>query len=333
MKESESFENRGTQGFKAIRRSRALASFFGLTALIASLTLTLVPTSALAKLVVGTTTQDLEAIVRAVGGEKVDTFSIAKGTQDPHQIEAKPSFMVKVRSADLMIAQGLDLESAWLVPLIQGARNPKVAIGSNGYLELGDKLEPIEVAKASVSRGEGDVHPNGNPHFQLDPVRLGKAALLIADRMAELDSADPSNGKLYRDNALALQKRLDEQMKTWSSRIAKSGVKEFVSYHKTFSYFANRFGLKNTLHLEPKPGIPPTASHILEVIHQMQDRKVRLVLIENFFDDTVRGKIEHEIPGVKVLKVPAYVGGTEAVQTNIELIESLVKSIEVATVK
>jgi zinc/manganese transport system substrate-binding protein len=278
-----------------------------------------------AKLTVGATTQDVEAIVKAVGNDQVETFSVAKGTQDPHQIEAKPSFMVKFRGADLIVSQGLELETAWLVPLIQGSRNSSIAIGTKGFLELGVSLDPIEVAKGNVSRGEGDVHPNGNPHFQLDPIRLGKSAILIAERMGELDG---SHKDIFRSNADAFQKRMEEKAKSWKSRIEKTGVKEFVSYHKSFSYFADRFGLRNTLHLEPKPGIPPTASHIIQVIEEMKARHVKVVLIENFFDDSVKGKLEKEIPGVRVIKVPVYVGGEDSIKTNEELIERIVTTLE-----
>jgi len=281
--------------------------------------------SAQAKLTVGATTQDMEALAKAVGGDQVETFAVAKGTQDPHQIEAKPSFMVKFRDANLIVAQGLELETAWLTPLIQGSRNPNIALGTKGVLELGYSLSPIEVAKGAVSRAEGDVHPNGNPHFQVDPIRLGKAAGLLADRLSELD---PDHKDLYKANADAYAKKMEAKTKEWQARINKTGIKEFASYHKTFSYFADRFGLRNTLNLEPKPGIPPTASHIIDVINEMKARKVKAVLIENFFDDSVRGKLEKEIPGVKVVKVPVYVGGDPSIKTSEDLIENLVKTLE-----
>lgn len=280
-----------------------------------------------AKLKVGATTQDIEALVKSVAGDRVDVFSIAKGTQDSHQIEAKPSYMVKFRDADLVVAQGLELETAWLVPLIQGARNSKIAQGSKGLLELGPSLEPIEVARGDLSRADGDVHPNGNPHFQLDPVRLGQAAVLIGARLGELDGA---NKDFYAANAGKLKSELAELNKKWSDRIKRTGIVEFVSYHKTFAYFADRFGLKNNLQLEPKPGIPPTASHILHVIDEMKARRLKIVLIENFFDDAVKIKLEKEIPGVKILKLPVSVGGEEAVKTNAQLIERLVTAFEEA---
>lgn len=287
--------------------------------------LVLVSFEAQAKLVVGATTQDMEALVQAVGGSEVETFSVAKGTQDPHQIEAKPSFMVKFRGADLIVAQGLELETAWLIPLIQGSRNPKIAQGTKGFLELGSSLDPIEVAKGSVSRAEGDVHPEGNPHFQLDPVRMGKAAGLVATRLSELDSA---HAELFARNADEYRKRMDLKYKEWSARLTKTGIREFVSYHKSFSYFADRFGLKNDMYLEPKPGIPPTASQIIHVMTEMKARAIKAVLIENFFDDSVKGKFEKEVPGAKVAKVPVYVGGEESIKTNEALIERVVSALE-----
>lgn len=284
-------------------------------------------TNAFAKLTVGATTEDVAAIVMAVAGAEAEVFSVAKGTQDPHQIEAKPSFMVKFRNADLIVAQGLELESAWVVPLIRGARNSKISVGTKGFLELGPSVDPIEVARGSVTRAEGDVHPEGNPHFQLDPIRVGKAAMAVADRLGELDS---SHRNLFKANAEKYQKQLEEKTKQWKSRIEKTGIKEFVSYHKTLSYFADRFGLKNTLQLEPKPGIPPTAGHIIDVINEMKKRGIKLVLIENYFDDSIKGKLVGDIPGAKVIKVPVSVGGEPSVKTIEDLIEALVKTVESA---
>jgi zinc/manganese transport system substrate-binding protein len=278
-----------------------------------------------AKLTVVTTTADLAALATAVGGNEATVSAVAKGTQDPHEIEAKPSFMVQVRKADLVVAQGLELETAWIIPLIKGSRNPSVNPGSKGFLELGSELDPIEKATGAVSRAEGDVHPGGNPHFQVDPIRMGRAAILVADRMSELDSA---HADLFRKNALAYQKHLEEKAKDWQTRLTKTGIKDVVTYHKTLSYFFDRFGIKNTFQLEPKPGIPPTASHIMEVIEGMKSRKIRLVLIENFFNSAAGDKIKLSVPDATVERIPVSVGGEPAITTTEELIERLVKAIE-----
>ena len=282
------------------------------------------PVFSFAKLQIATTTTDLAAVVKKVGQDQVEVFSIAKGTQDPHQVEAKPSFMIKLRSADLVIAQGLELESAWIIPLIQGARNPKLT-AKEGLFELAADLDPIEKPKGDISRAEGDVHPGGNLHFQLDPIRLGKAAQLIAKRLGDID---PNQKDFFLKNAATFQKQMTDKTKLWQERIKKSGVTEIVTYHKTFSYFCDRFEIRCAISLEPKPGIPPTASHILSVIDQMKKRKIKLVFIENLYDDSVGSKLKNDIPNVVVKRIPVSVDGEAGVQTNEELIERIVKAVE-----
>lgn len=278
-----------------------------------------------AKLNIVTTTTDLAYLVSIIGAGKVDVFSVAKGTQDPHQIEAKPSFMVKMRNANLALAQGLELESAWLVPLIQGSRNNKIAPGTKGFLELGEKLSPIEIPKANATRAEGDVHPGGNPHFQLDPIRMGEAALIIAKKMGELD---PSSENLYLGNAQAFKSKMESKTVEWKVRLEKTGIKEVITYHKTLSYFLDRFGIQGRAQLEPRPGIPPTANHLLDVIKEMKERKIHLVLVENFYSPSIGSKLKESIPGIKVALVPVSVGGTKDVNSTEDLIEKLVKIFE-----
>ncbi|MGZ3789624.1 MAG: metal ABC transporter substrate-binding protein, partial [Bacteriovorax sp.] len=278
-----------------------------------------------AKIKVVTTTTDLESIVKTVGGDYVETLSIAKGTQDPHQLEAKPSYMVKMRDADLVVAQGLELEDAWLVPLINGSRNPKIKMSGGNYLGLGSKLDPIEIPKGDVSRAEGDVHPGGNPHFQLDPIRLGTSAQLIANKLSELDIAHKN---IYEENAQSFQKKMNDRCQLWQSRIKKTGIKEIISYHKDISYLCERFNLKCDLQLEPKPGIPPSANHIFYVINEIKKRDIKLVLIENYFDMSISEKLTSAIPGLRVVKVPISVGGEPAIKNNFDLFERIVSSFE-----
>jgi len=277
-----------------------------------------------AKLQIAATTTDLAALVKAVGADKVDVFAIAKGTEDPHGVAAKPSFMVKLRSTDLVIAQGLELESAWIQPLVQGSRNPKLQL-KEGLFEIAAELDPIEIPKGNISRAEGDVHPGGNPHFQLDPIRLGKAAVLISNRLALLSPADKD---FFNKNALAFQKTMNDQLKAWKERIKKTGIKEAVTYHKTFSYFCDRFEIKCEVQLEPKPGIPPTASHLISVIDQMKKRNIKLVLIENLYEDSVGKKIKVSVPTAVIQRLPVAVEGESGIVTNQYLIERIVKAIE-----
>ncbi|OFZ29194.1 MAG: hypothetical protein A2622_14220 [Bdellovibrionales bacterium RIFCSPHIGHO2_01_FULL_40_29] len=276
-----------------------------------------------AKLQVATSTPDLAAIVKKVGQDHVDVFSIAKGTQDPHQIEAKPSFMIKLRRVDLVVEHGLDLESAWMNPLIQGSRNLKLA-SQKAVLELAAELVPLEVPKENLTRAQGDVHPGGNPHFQLDPIRIGQASLLIAKRLGEID---PSQKEFYLKNAESFNQHLHEKANLWKERLQKTGITEVVTYHKTFVYFCERFQIQCLVQLEPKPGIPPTANHLLSVIDQMKKRKLHVVLIENIYSDSIKSKLEQAV-SAKVAHVPVYVEGEPEITTNEQLIERLVSAIE-----
>ncbi len=278
-----------------------------------------------AKLNVVTTIPDLAAVVSEVGGAYVLVQSISKGTQDPHFIEAKPSCMVKVNHADLVVSMGLELEIGWLPPILNGARNPKVMPGTKGYLELGSDIDPIEVAMEKVSRAGGDVHPFGNPHFNLDPLRMGVVAVKIAERLGELD---PEHAATYADNAKELKLRMEEKTKKWQVRINKTGIKEVITYHKTLDYFFNRFGIKNSINLEPKPGIPPTAQHILEVIRVARDRKIKLIMVENYFDTSFSEKITREVPGSRVVIIPVEVGGNSFIKTLDDLYENMVMVME-----
>jgi len=286
----------------------------------------IVPASdAFAKLNVIATVTDLRAIVAEVGGEFVSVESIAKGTQDPHYIEAKPSFMLKLNRADLVVAIGLDLEIGWLPSVVRGARNPRINPGQPGFLEVGPLVNPVDVLTGKVTRAEGDVHPFGNPHVTLDPLRAGEIAVKIAERLGQLD---PGHASDYAKNAHTLKSRLEAQTKIWKTRIDQSGVKKVVSYHKTLTYFFQRFQIENPAILEPKPGIPPTSGHILEVIQLIRTQRIPLILVENYFDPTVTKKVRDELPAVRSQTVAVAVDGAPGVVKIDDLYEHLVKAIE-----
>jgi zinc/manganese transport system substrate-binding protein len=286
----------------------------------------LLPTGyAQAKLSVLATTTDLGYIVKQVGGDGVQVDTICKGTQDPHFVEAKPSYMVKASHADLLVAVGLDLEVGYVPPILRGARNPKILPGAKGYLEVGPQVSPIEIPTGSITRAEGDVHPYGNPHFTLDPIRDGQAAVVIADRMAELD---PANADKFKANASAFQKRIEAKTKDWAARIAKTGITKIVTYHKTLNYFFDRFHIENPIQLEPKPGIPPTSGHIIEVIDVIKSGHIPLILVENYFDPSVTRKIVDDVPSTRAAVVPVAVDGAPGTDSTEELIEKIVTTIE-----
>ncbi len=281
--------------------------------------------AAQAKLNVVTTLTDLRSITSEVGKDLITVESIAKGTQDPHFIEAKPSFMLKMSKADLVISIGLDLEIGWLPSILQGARNPKIAVGQPGNLEVGPMVEPLEVVKGNISRSEGDVHPFGNPHVTLDPIRAGQIAVIIGKRLAELDAEHATQ---YQANASAFDTRMKEKTKLWQARVEKSGVKKAVSYHKTLTYFFSRFNIENPAILEPKPGIPPTSGHIIDVIKIIKDQKIPVILVENYFDPTVTNKIKSDVPSVRSATVAVAIDGAPKIDKMDDLYEALIKSVE-----
>ncbi|MGE0614574.1 MAG: metal ABC transporter substrate-binding protein [Bacteriovoracia bacterium] len=282
-------------------------------------------TPAEAKLKVVTTITDLAAVVKEVGGPEVEVDSIARGTQDPHFIEAKPSYMVKASRADLIVAMGLELEQGWLPSILRGARNPKVMPGAPGYVEAGAWIEPLEVPTGKLTRADGDVHGGGNPHFNLDPERMATVAIKLGEKLGELS---PTQRADFKARAEKMRDRLLAKTKEWQARVVRSGVKQVVTYHKTLTYFLARFGIANPEILEPKPGIPPTSAHIIHVIEVIRARKVPLVLVENYFDDSVIKKIRSAIPEIRSRTVPVLVEGAEGIATLDDLYETLIKAVE-----
>ena len=280
-----------------------------------------------AKLNVVATTPDLAALAEAVGGTNITVDTIARGTQDPHQIEPKPSYMVKVSHADLLISNGLALEIGWLPSLVQGARNPKVNNGALGYLDLGSTIEPIEKPKGGASRAGGDVHPDGNPHFTLNPIRMAKLAEVVAARLSTMDAAHKDQ---YAANAKTYSDHLTEAVKGWQARINKTGIKKVITYHTTLNYFLDRFGIVSAGSIEPKPGIPPTVSHILEIVDLINREKIPLVLHENLYESSYFEKLKGQAPNVKIETIGAFVGSTPALKTNFDVYEGLVKAFEAA---
>jgi zinc/manganese transport system substrate-binding protein len=277
----------------------------------------LIPFCAFAKLNILTTTTDLKSLVQTIGGDKVDVDSICKGTQDPHYLEAKPSYSLKANKADLMISIGLDLEIGWLPLIIAGARNPDII---KHHLVAGNYVETLEKPTGAVSRSMGDVHPNGNPHILLDPLNAVKVAEKIKDRLIEMDR---ENEAVYSKNFTDFSNLITEKMKVWE----KHSGKKVITYHSTLSYFYKRFNITNVEILEPKPGIPPSASHILHVMKTAKEQNVQLAIVENFFDASVAERVAKDVPGMKVKSVAVSVEGADGVNSLIDLYNYLIKEI------
>src|SRR6266403_1837044 len=239
------------------------------------------PAYAQSKLNVVTTTEDLASIAREVAGDRATVEAIAKGYQDPHFVEAKPSFILKLQKADVLIVVGRELEIGWLPPLIQQSRNGKIQPGAPGYLDASLGATILEIPTANITRAMGDVHPLGNPHYWLDPENGKRVAKSIADKFSELR---PNDRAYFQQQLTSFTTRLDTAEKRWLSMMAPYKGAKVVTYHRSFPNFAERFGLDIVGYVEPKPGIPPTPQHTLDLMNQMKKANVKLVLVEPYFD-------------------------------------------------
>lgn len=275
-----------------------------------------------AKLNIVASTPDIGAVAKEIGKDKVEVMSIAKPTEDPHFVDAKPSFIVKLNKADMLIDGGLQLELGWLPPLVVGARNKKILTGEKGYLIASAGVPVIEVP-TSVDRAMGDVHPLGNPHFMLDPLNGKIVAMHICDRLCQIDAA---NCNYYKDNLKDFTKRLDQKLSEWQKAMEPFRGIKVVTYHKTFPYFANRFNLNVVGELEPKPGIPPSPTHINSLIPMMKNEGVKLILIEQFRERKVPEFVGAQT-GAKVVIVPIMVGGQKEIQDYLALFDYTINQI------
>jgi zinc/manganese transport system substrate-binding protein len=258
-----------------------------------------------AKLFVLTTTPDLAAIARDIGGDKVDVESLALGTQDAHFVDPKPSFIVKLNRADLYVKRGLDLEVGWAPVLEKGARNANILSGGTAFVDASAGVAPIEVPSSGLSRLLGDVHPYGNPHYQLDPAN----AKIIARNVAGgLERVDATNRAYYEQRVTDFERRLDERLAQWTRTMAPYRGAKVVTYHKSWDYFAARFGLDIIGTMEPKPGVPPSPSHLAQLITQMQAEHCKLLIKEPFYPENLT-RVVAEKTGATVLVLPDAPGG------------------------
>ena len=259
------------------------------------------------KLNVITTTEDLAAIAREVGGDRVTVESIARGYQDPHFVEAKPSFILKLQKADLLIVVGRELEIGWLPPLVQQSRNGKIQPNAEGYLDASLGAQILEIPTGTITRARGDVHPLGNPHYWMDPENGKRIAKEIADAF---DRQRPGNKAFFDQRLGDFTTRLDAAEKKWLALMAPYKGAKVVTYHRSFPNFAERFGLEIVGYVEPRPGIPPTPQHTLDLITEMKRQNVKVMLIEPYFDLKTPTAIGRET-GARVLVMPPSVGGVK----------------------
>ncbi len=311
------------------------------------------------KLKVVATLPDLASIAEAVGGDRLEVTSIAVGVQDPHFVDPKPSYVVKLRDADLFLVNGLELEVGWVPPLLSGARNPAVNPGAPGYLDCSVGISVIEVPSGDVSRAEGDVHPRGNPHYLLDPLN-GK---IVAHHLAEaLGRLEPAHAMEYVAREREFAKAIDEKMfgaalvaevgGTKLDRLARSGELEsflashrlgdklggwmaklqpmkgrrIVFFHRSFSYFNARFGLVVSEFIEQKPGIQPGPAHLADVITEIRKSSIPFVGTHAFYDSKIASMVA-EKGGAKLVIFPLAVGGAKGADSYTSLFDVITDSM------
>lgn len=281
---------------------------------------------AAAKLYVVTTTPDLAAIAREIGGDKIEAESLALGTQDAHFVDPKPSFIVKLNRADLYIKRGMELEIGWAPVLEKGARNANVLYGGTGYVDASAGITPLEVPSGPVTRALGDVHPYGNPHYQLDPDNAKIMARNIADGLKRVDSDD---GAYFEQRLGDFDGRIGTKLAEWSKILAPFRGAKVVTYHQSWEYFAARFGLQIIGNMEPKPGVAPSPAHLAQLITLMKAQNCKLIIKEPFYPENLTHVVA-EKTGAQVLVLPDAPGGVSGTDDYFSFMDHNVKQVAAA---
>ena len=281
------------------------------------------PCHAKDKLNIVTTTTPLASIAEEVGGNIVSVASIGSGDEDPHFIEAKPSYIMKAKKADLWLRVGLELEIGYEGLILQGSRNPRIQINTPGHLDVSEGILKLEVPTEKVDRSMGDVHPMGNPHYWLDPYNGKIIAQNICRRLKQLD---PEHAGDYDRNLAAFLSKLYNAMAGWVAKLKPFEHSKIVTYHRSWPYFANRFNLDVVAELEPKPGIPPGPGHILEVINTMKSEKAKVILMEPFYNRSDAEAVAKKT-GAKVVVAAAAVNGRQEATDYIAMFDNIVSRL------
>lgn len=271
------------------------------------------------KVQIVTTIPDLSAIAQEIGQDKVNTFAIAKGYQDPHFVDAKPSFVLKLKQAELFVQVGLDLEVGWVPPLLQTARNRDASFGGKGYLDASGNIDLLEVPSGDAAelRAGGDIHIYGNPHYWLDP-RNGKiVAKNICDALTRLK---PGDAAIFDQRLQVFEQRVDSAYAAWQEKLAPYRGSKMIAYHNSWPYFEKAFGLEVAGFIEPKPGIPPTPSHLVSVIKLMRKENIKVIIISPYFDDKPAQSVANRT-GAIVVPIAPSVGARKDIKTYFDLFD------------
>jgi zinc/manganese transport system substrate-binding protein len=289
----------------------------------------LVAGAAAAEVRIVTTTTDLAAIARALGGRHVAAESLTRGASDPHFAEARPGMIRALFRADLLLVVGAELEVGWLPAALQASRNAKVLRGGPGYLDLSHAARLIEVPTGPINRAMGDVHAKGNPHYLLDPRNGMRAAAAIAEL---LQRTDPAHAAVYAANLADFRVLLDSRMQDWRASLAPLGGKPVIDYHKTFSYLADAFGFRIVDHVEPLPGIPPTAAHLASLTERIGRESIPLLIMAPFYERR-SADLLHRRTGIRIAVLPQAVGAEEGIDSYPALFDAIVARLAAAGAK
>ena len=278
-----------------------------------------------AALQVETTTQDLAAIAKVVGGDYINVNSLTPGTRDPHFAVAKPSMIRKVYGADLLLVIGADMEIGWLPSLLQSARNSRVQPGNPGYLDLSDAVPLLGKLQGPVSRDMGDVHAKGNPHYWLDPRNGIRMAKVIAERLGQLD---PEHASEYQKNVEIFEKTIKTKLHSWKKALQHLNGKSVIAYHTSFVYLADAFGFRIVDEVEPKPGITPSASSLIKLIARIKNEQIDLLIMEPYYERR-SARYLNEKTGLQIAVIPQSVGAQTSIDTYIDLFDAIVKVLKI----
>lgn len=268
------------------------------------------------------TTPDLAALAREIGGDAVSVTALAKPTEDPHFVDPKPSHLITLNRADVLIEGGAELELGWLPPLLDNARNSRIAAGAPGRVVASQGIRMTEVP-ATFDRSKGDIHSLGNPHFMVDPLNAKIVAADIAEHLARID---PTNAEKFRANLARFNATVDRKLPEWQRQLAPYRGTRIVTYHKDFVYFAARFNLDIVQTLEPKPGIAPSPAHLADVVAAMKSSKARVILVQPYQNHRTAETVARQT-GARVVEMPQQPGAVPNTATYFDLMDYLVRSL------
>ncbi|MDP1677614.1 MAG: metal ABC transporter substrate-binding protein [Bacteroidota bacterium] len=287
--------------------------------------LLLAVSSSYSQLKIVTTIPDLKSIAEFIGGDRVDVFSIATGYQNPHFVDPKPSYILKLSKADVFITVGLDLEIGWVPALLNSARNQKIQKGGEGYVDASTNIPLLQIP-TSVNRGEGDIHIFGNPHYWLDPLNGKIIAQTITNTLSRLD---PEHQTQFQSNFKKFNETIDTKIKEWEGKLNRFKNTKVIAYHNEWPYFEQRFGLKIVDFLEPKPGIPPTPSQLAKIINVMKREQIKIIINSPYFT-AESAELVARNSGGKVLTLATSVGATAEIKTYFDLFDHNVNQLVTA---